>query len=120
VVAVSDIKLVIGSGIRSIRKAKEISQESLAHKAGFSPSYMGEVERGLRNISIETLDKISDALGVSPFDIIRFSTIKKYGKHSDKSMALEKHLALMTLKDKKEIELIHKVAMDILAYTDSD
>jgi transcriptional regulator with XRE-family HTH domain len=120
VVAVSDIKQVIGSGIRSIRKAKGISQESLAHAAGFSPSYMGEVERGLRNISIETLGKISDALGVSPFDIIRFSTIGKNGKQNEKLAALEKHLALMTTRNIKEIELIHKVAKDILAHTDAD
>jgi transcriptional regulator with XRE-family HTH domain len=41
-----------------------------------SPSYMGEVERGIRNISIETLEKICEALGVLAIDILRASGIQ--------------------------------------------
>lgn len=42
----------IGERIRQIRKAKGLTQEELAEKAGINASYMGTVERGDRNISI--------------------------------------------------------------------
>lgn len=116
----SSIKEEIGSGIRSIRKAKRISQENLADVAGVSPSYMGEVERGVRNISVETLEKICDALGVLAIDIFRASGLQKESKHSEKAVALEKHMAFMTIRSKQEIELINKLARDIFAHIEQE
>jgi transcriptional regulator with XRE-family HTH domain len=115
---VSDIKKAVGSGIRSIRKAKGISQEALADGAGVSPSYMGEVERGVRNISLETLEKVSNALGVSPIDILRVSNVEPEGRVHGKSSVLEKHIAFMSMRSAKEIELIQRIAKDILAYVE--
>jgi transcriptional regulator with XRE-family HTH domain len=115
---VSDVKQVVGSGIRSIRKAKGISQEALADGAGVSPSYMGEVERGLRNISLETLEKVSRALGVSPIDILRASSFERSGQQQGRSSILEKHIALMSTRNARDIELIHSIAKDILTYVE--
>ena len=55
----------VGRTIRGARKARGISQESLALSAGLDRSYVGGVERGERNISILNIKKIADALDVS-------------------------------------------------------
>jgi len=55
----------VGRTIREARKAKDMSQESLALVSGLDRSYVGGVERGERNLSILNLKKIADALDVS-------------------------------------------------------
>lgn len=54
----------IAEKIRRIRKEKGMSQEELALKAGLNRAYVGYIERGERNPSINTLAKIAKALKV--------------------------------------------------------
>ncbi|MGA0602973.1 helix-turn-helix domain-containing protein [Caulobacter sp. KR2-114] len=56
----------VGENIRRVRLAAGISQEELAHRAGLTPSYIGQVERGRRNTSVTVLGKVADALGTTP------------------------------------------------------
>ncbi|MBZ5719313.1 MAG: helix-turn-helix domain-containing protein [Acidobacteriia bacterium] len=56
--------------IRELRLAKGISQEALADEAGLHRTYMGSVERGERNISLENIVRIATALGVSASDLL--------------------------------------------------
>ena len=53
------------------RKAKGLSQESLAHKAGLHRTYVGLIERGQRNPTIEVGHALARALGVSLSDLVR-------------------------------------------------
>lgn len=62
---VSNILNAIGKRIRNIRKENLISQEKLASKAGLDRTYIGAIERGQRNVSILSLEKIAKALGTS-------------------------------------------------------
>lgn len=55
----------IGLRIKELRAALGMSQEAFAHSIGMSRTYFAEVEIGKRNISIENIDKIARALGVS-------------------------------------------------------
>ena len=59
-----DIKQLIGNRIRDLRKERGISQEVLGEKADLHYTYVGAVERGEKNCSIETLDKIAHGLNV--------------------------------------------------------
>ena len=59
----SDIKLEIGMRIRQLRQKKGLTIEETAHSAGVHPNYLGEAERGKKNFSITTLEKIAKALG---------------------------------------------------------
>jgi len=62
---------VFAQHMRSFRVAKKFSQEDLADACGLHRTYIGSVERGERNISIDNMEKIAVALGVSLEDLVR-------------------------------------------------
>lgn len=51
-----------GNRVRELRTAQRLSQEVLAQKAGLHRTYIGGIERGERNISLENIQKIAQAL----------------------------------------------------------
>lgn len=61
----SDISKLIGEKIRTTRKFRGLSQEGLAEKAGLNVSFIGQIERGSKKPTIETLDKIVSALDIT-------------------------------------------------------
>ena len=61
----SDVQIKFGMKLRETRKKKGISQERLAELAGLHRTYISSVERGERNVTIETIEKCAVALGVS-------------------------------------------------------
>lgn len=60
-----DVTSQIGSRIRELRKKKSLSQEELGGRAKLHYTYIGAVERGEKNVSVVTLNKIARALGIS-------------------------------------------------------
>ena len=60
----SDIAKTVGKRLRSYRQAQNLSQERLAELAGLHPTYIGQVERGEKNLTIESLEKITSALQI--------------------------------------------------------
>ena len=59
-----ELKTLVGHRIRSYREQRHLTQERLAELAGFYPTYIGQLERGEKNPTIETMWKISRALCV--------------------------------------------------------
>lgn len=58
----SEIAGLVGENIRLLRKKRGLSQEQLAFRADINVSYMGQVERGEKNPTIDVLSKIAHAL----------------------------------------------------------
>lgn len=65
------ILILFGNRIRQLRIKKKLTQEALANEAGLDRSYMGGVERGERNVSLNNIEKIAKALGVEPSELLR-------------------------------------------------
>jgi transcriptional regulator with XRE-family HTH domain len=61
---------ILGETIRSYRKSARLSQEKLAEKADLHHNYVGEIERGEKAATIDTLLKFAKALGVRPSDLL--------------------------------------------------
>lgn len=57
-------RLIFAQNVRQVRRLKEISQEELAHLSGVSRIYIGEVERGVRNVTIDVMSRIANALEI--------------------------------------------------------
>ncbi len=66
----SEARNQLARNLRLIRARKGISQEALADLAGLHRTYVGSVERGERNISIDNIVKLANALGVLAADLI--------------------------------------------------
>ncbi|MGB5597025.1 MAG: helix-turn-helix transcriptional regulator [Crocosphaera sp.] len=60
----------LGNNIKQLRTKLELSQEQLAEKAGLHRTYIGAVERGERNVSLDNILAIARALGVSASNLL--------------------------------------------------
>lgn len=60
----SDISKQLGQRIRDLRNEQHMSQEELSFKAGISPAHLGQIERALKNPTIDTIAKIAAALDI--------------------------------------------------------
>jgi transcriptional regulator with XRE-family HTH domain len=67
-----NIRILLGQRVRQIRVAEGVSQEALAFTCGLHRTYMSDIERGVRNVSIDNINKIAVALGVTPKDLLDF------------------------------------------------
>jgi CheY-like chemotaxis protein len=63
--AALDLKTLLGTAIKSERSQLGISQEELAYRAGLHRTYISDLERGARNPSIESVEKLARALQIS-------------------------------------------------------
>lgn len=60
-----------GVNIRAYRKKLDVSQEELADTLGVHRTYMGGVERGERNLTLRSLERLAERMGVDPVDLLR-------------------------------------------------
>jgi two-component system response regulator len=55
----------LGASVKNWRNRLKIPQDELARRAGFHRSYISDIERGSRNVSLKSIEKLSEALGIS-------------------------------------------------------
>lgn len=65
-----DILERIGLNITLIRERRGLTQEKLAELAGLHRAYIGQIERGEKNLGLRNLEKIAKALGVQARDLV--------------------------------------------------
>lgn len=61
---VGDLQKVVGRNLRARRQERGLSQEDFADAIGVHRTYLGDVERGERNISLQRLERIAKELGI--------------------------------------------------------
>lgn len=66
------IRNKFGEKVRELRRARGLSQEELAFRAGIHRNYLGGIERGERNPALDNISAIAKALGVDPSELLRF------------------------------------------------
>ena len=68
---ISPATKVFGERVRARREAMGLSQEALAHLCGVHWTFLGQVERGRRNLSLHNLLKLARGLGVDPAELVQ-------------------------------------------------
>jgi len=114
----SDFIKLVGEQIRIIRKSRGMTQEELADKSSLSFSYISDVERGTRNISLESLEKITVALDAMPSQIFNFKDIESFNGLDDKHMLIEILRSLLIERTTEEIKFIVNVTKEFVATVD--
>jgi transcriptional regulator with XRE-family HTH domain len=65
-----NLRHVLAKNMRLLRNDLGLSQEELAHKAKLHRTYIGMIERSERNLSIDNIEKIANALGAKPHQLL--------------------------------------------------
>ena len=68
----NDIKKKLGKRIKDLRVEQGFSQEELASKSLLHRTYISDIERGERNVSIENVERIAKALDITPSELLIF------------------------------------------------
>jgi transcriptional regulator with XRE-family HTH domain len=61
----------VGRNLRLYREARGLSQEAFADILGFHRTYMGAIERGERNLSFKSLERIASRIGIDPLALLQ-------------------------------------------------
>ena len=108
----SEIAKLVGQRIRNYRLQLGMSQEKVAELSGCHPTYIGQVERGEKNATLESVAKISSALDIPLSKLFE----KIDGKSaSDKDIASTCYELLLT-KSKSEQEQIYRILLELDKY----
>ena len=68
--AVGDLQKVVGGNLRAYRLKRGLSQENFAEVVGVHRTYMGGLERGERNLTLQSLERIAEAMGVEVRELL--------------------------------------------------
>ena len=101
---------LIGQKLRACRRECGMTQENLAEKAGLHPTYIGQVERGEKNLTVSTLEKLLDAMGLSLADFFAFLPRQKSA--ADYPARCYELLLNCTLQQQKQL---YALLQDVLA-----
>lgn len=61
----------MGRNLRALRLAKGLSQEAFAEQIGVHRTYVGSLERGERNVRLQTVENLAATLGVDPLALLQ-------------------------------------------------
>ena len=66
-----DLQRIVGRNLRAYRKARGLSQEAFADVLGVHRTYMGGIERGERNLTLKSVEKIAAKLDIEPLALLQ-------------------------------------------------
>jgi len=97
-----DIAMVVGERIQAYRRNAGLTQASLAEKAELHPTYIGQLERGEKNATLVTIEKVAGALNL-PLEIL-FEAI--VGGSTDNAFAKEAYELITSLPEKEQQSIL--------------
>ena len=111
----NDLAKIVGQRIRNYRTQLGLSQEKLAELSACHPTYIGQLERGEKNATLESIDKIASSLNISLSKLFENLGSEKI---DERNIPLECYEFLLS-KTKKEQEQIFKILIEIDKYKEN-
>ena len=108
----SDIAKAVGQRIRNYRTKKGLSQEKLAELSGCHPTYIGQLERGEKNATLESIERITAALGITLSKLFE----KFEGQEDDTKDIPLACYEFLSAKSKNEQEQLYKILIEMDKY----
>ncbi len=105
----ANLRSVLGYRIRSLRKSSGLSQEQLGELANLHNTYIGAIERGERNPSLKSLERIAEALKIKVGDLFKFMD---YELNSSEERMKAEIFFMLENKDAKTINFV----LDLVRY----
>jgi len=112
--SIDSLPKLIGSRIRQIRLNLGLTQENLAEKADMDFTSIGAAERGVRNLSLKSLARVADALGVPIEELVRLPRDARIS--SEKEIAMHEVRVLLKDMDLEQIKLILEIVKSANKY----
>lgn len=104
-----ELTLAVSARIKYLRLTKSMSQEDLALRAEINPAYFGQVERGLKCPTIDTLYKIATALDISLSELLRTDALPMSTINQDRRLQ-----ELMSRIPESKREQVLKILEDLI------
>lgn len=108
----SDIAKAVGQRIRNYRTKQGLSQEKLAELSGYHPTYIGQLERGEKNATLESIERITSALGISLSKLFEKIGNRKDGTQDIPLACYE----FLSAKSTAEQEHLYKILLEMDRY----
>lgn len=108
----SDIAKSVGQRIRNYRTQLGWSQEKLAELSGCHPTYIGQLERGEKNATLESIEKIASAMSISLSKLFEKLGAKE---NTDKDIPLQCY-EFLSAKTKEEQEQLYRILLETDKY----
>ena len=108
----SDIAKAVGQRIRNYRTQKGLSQEKLAELSSCHPTYIGQLERGEKNATLESIERITAALGITLSKLFE----KLGGQEDDTKDIPLACYEFLSAKSKEEQEQLYKILLEMDKY----
>ena len=103
-----DAKILLGKRIRYLRRVKELSQENLAEKANISAKYLGEIERGQANLTIDVTEQLAAALKIEMTELF------DYQHEADSKHIKSRINTLIKEADSDDLKLIYRILKSVM------
>jgi transcriptional regulator with XRE-family HTH domain len=104
----------LGRRIREERLKLNLTQEQLAEQVDISTSYMGQIERGERNIALDTLVRMSNSLGVTVDYLLKDSV------NTDTNIFINQINQILSNRSSKDKQMALDVLKVMFAHLDDD
>ena len=65
-----DLAQIFGANVRRVRREQGMTLEALAHDVGLAYTYVGQIERGQRNPTLDVVERIAGVLNVTPLSLL--------------------------------------------------
>ena len=66
-----DLQRAVGRNLRAYRQEQGLSQEAFADELGVHRTYMGGIERGERNLTLKSLERMAERIGIDPLRLLQ-------------------------------------------------